>query len=93
MPLADEPRFTVQIEARGSIAVAAIIPNRFSEAPLYGYRGSASGEPVRFPGLPSKSGISIGSAGPLGIAELADALERAAVALRAAISRAQGQTP
>ena len=93
MPLADDPRFAVKVETRGSIAVAAIIPKHFDEAPLFAYRAGNHGDPVRFPGLPTRAGLCLGSAGALGIEELALALERAAAELRATVSRREGQTP
>jgi hypothetical protein len=87
------PRFEVEAEARGEFAAVTIRSKHWQAAPLFAFRTARPTETLPFPGVPSRGRVIIGSAGIVGIEELAQAFEAAAVALRAAISRAQGQTP
>jgi hypothetical protein len=87
MPRFDsEPRFNVQVEARGSIVSVAIRATSFAIVPLYAYRGGSASEKLPWPGIPTRGGLVIGTAGALGVEELAQALEAAAKQLRAAVS-------
>jgi hypothetical protein len=86
------PRFAEQAEARGNFFSVTIVPTDFKHVPFFAYREGGAGNRLPSPGIPSRGGAVLGTAGILGAEELAQALERAAAALRAAVAGSQGQT-
>ena len=85
MDFASEPRIDVAAKMRGDFYAVTFHSRHFGLAPLFSY-GERRGQPLPFPGLPSRGGLIVGTATRLGVEELILAFEEAAKKLRAVVA-------
>jgi hypothetical protein len=81
----DEPRIAVTAKTRRDFYAVVFHSKNFNLAPLFSY-SERKGQPLPFPGLPTRGGLIVGTATRLGVEELILAFEEAAKQLRAVVA-------